>query len=181
MIWWAAKKNKAWNEEAKSSLVRLRVQRGKVMKCWQFSWWLTHLINPIIIAIILSTIRTQWDTSARYIAKSLKFGWWMSTKNNIKHIRDPTRRSNPKNKPLEAPTQSTRPCWAWAKATARLDSITSRRCSRSSWVTYLKCVRSRKPEQKSLVRLIPRVPSDMFPHDVYDRRSDERILDNEGE
>lgn len=96
-----------------------------------------YLMNPMIIAIMLRPMSAQWETSAKYMASKPSWGWWTSTKNRMRHMRDPTRRSKPKNSPLLAPTQSIRPALAWAMATALRDKITSRRCSRSSSPWYL--------------------------------------------
>lgn len=81
-----------------------------------------------------NAIRAQCDASARYIASKENWLWRTRTKNKIRQINEPTRSNKPKKRPLDAPTQSTRPEWAWAIATARRDSITSKRCSRSSSV-----------------------------------------------
>lgn len=97
----------------------------------------SYLINPMMMANMLSTISTQCETSAKYMASSPSSGWCISTKNRMRQISDPTSIKSPKKSPLDAPTQSTRPCWAWAIATALRDSITSNRCSRSSSVMYL--------------------------------------------
>lgn len=95
-------------------------------------------MNPTMIAIMLSTIKIQWAPSAKCIASLPKSLWWTNTKNKMREMREPTNMSKPKNSPFEAPTQSTLPCCACASAIALRDNTISRRCSRSSCVTYLK-------------------------------------------
>lgn len=94
-------------------------------------------MNPTMIAIMLSTIKIQWAPSAKCIASLPKSLWWTNTKNKMRDIREPTNMSKPKNSPFDAPTQSTLPCCACASAIALRDNTISRRCSRSSGVTYL--------------------------------------------
>lgn len=72
-----------------------------------FKLW--TLMKPIIIATMDNAINTQCDTSAKYIANKPNEGWWIRTKNSIRQISEPTRRKRPRNSPLLAPTQSTRP------------------------------------------------------------------------
>lgn len=98
----------------------------------------TYLIKPTIMAMMLSTIRIQCAPSAKCIASLPKSLWCTNTKNRMRDIREPTNISKPKKSPFEAPTQSTRPCCACASAIALRDNTISRRCSRSSCVTYLK-------------------------------------------
>lgn len=97
-----------------------------------------YLMNPMMIAIMLRPMSAQWETSAKYMASKPSWGWWTSTKNSMRQMRDPTRSSKPKNRPLLAPTQSIRPALAWAMATALRDKITSRRCSKYSSPWYLR-------------------------------------------